>query len=194
MYLIGRLSQMDDASSSNGLVEINGLRALIKGKEAFKEAVAINYGGSSSDYDVMEVTDPADESRIRNGDEFLLTWTGDLISGVDFSPEETKQQIGFSVSKSQIIANNIDKSIVKVYIYQSDGVTIDTSYSGIINLEIKTPTGGTNRRLRFRKGYASFFIKTNDTGSWVIPSRSDRVYDSDSTELIINSTATISSL
>lgn len=182
MFIIGRIA--DKANSVKGLIEISGIHDLVKGEQAFKEAVAQNYGGLPNDYDIFQVTSQTQKDRIMAQDEFEIVWGGDSISSLDFSIEDDKRKIEFTIDKDELQSDNVDRVIVKATVYEADGVTVDLAYKGKINIAITEVDQPSSRVFRFRKGYASISIKTNKVGSWKIPSVS-KLIDRDDEKLVV---------
>jgi hypothetical protein len=142
---------------------------------SYKSAIATNYGTTSDNVSIYYVADDdAIVARITNGDQFVITWAGappsSEISGVSFAAWDAKEWIQFSASKSSILANGSISSIVYAKIYTADKLSIDTSYNGTLDIQIRTPTGQiVLMRFIFNKGQASRILKTTTVGLWNFP-------------------------
>jgi hypothetical protein len=83
---------------------------------AFMEAIAANYGGTAADYTYYTLTEE-ETTRLENGDEYLLVWDGEKLTGLDFKPEDNKGWLRAEVtlSSNKVALNSIDVQKVKVF-------------------------------------------------------------------------------
>jgi len=97
----------------------------------FMEAIAINYGGVASDYAYYTLT-TNEETRIDNGDAYALNWNDGVITGVNFSLENSKGWLKLELSskKAKVTLNIFDNSSVTVYNAASTYVQGDLVFSG----------------------------------------------------------------
>jgi hypothetical protein len=111
------------------------------------------------------------------GDQFTLVWTVDVVTDISFAAYDAIGWIKFSCTKTSILANNHDSSIIYVKIYLADKVTIDTTYTGMLDINIKAPFKGSLMRFIFSKGQASKLFKTSTEGAWNFPVNTNLVGD-----------------
>lgn len=136
----------------------------------FKSAIAANYGGVDLDYYVYSVDESnTDAVRIKNGDEWVAVWTGDVITGVDFSIEDAKKWIDVSVDKLTFSADNKEVVLVKASILLADKSDVDTSFDTNVDIPIKSSDSSYKIRFKFISGKASRAIKTSMAGTWKFP-------------------------
>ena len=114
---------------------------------AYKEAIATNYGGVSTDYYIF-ILDPnsTEAKRIRAGDEHVFIWNGDIITGIDFSIEDNRKLFMIrtvdpdnkSIVKDTIVGNNIDSVVIQTRTCLADG-TLDTSVNATTLIPVIVP-------------------------------------------------------
>ena len=139
----------------------------------FRQAFAANYGGVYTDYYIYQDAETSSDSlRIKNGDQWVAVWTGDVITGVSFAAYDALEWIRFYASKSSILADNRDSSTISAKIYTADKLGIDTTYSGTIDIDISCSRTTAKMRFIFTKGQASKIFKTDTYGLWGFPGTS----------------------
>lgn len=82
----------------------------------FMSAIAINYGGVPEDYSYYTFTFE-EFDRVDDGDEYNLVWDGGALTGVDFSPEDSKGWLRseVSISESKVTFNAVDVQKVRIF-------------------------------------------------------------------------------
>ena len=82
----------------------------------FMSAIANNYGGVAEDYTYYTLTEE-EFARLENGDEYLLVWDVEKLTGIDFSPEDNKGWIRaeLSLSANKVALNSVDVQKVRVF-------------------------------------------------------------------------------
>lgn len=136
------------------------------------------YSGTATDYCIFRINDATIASvRIQNGDEFSLVWDNNIITGVDFTLEDSKPWIRFYTDngKSEILADNMDASVLIIEMWYADKSGIDTSFNSSIRFTVATPTGPAVIKCKFTSGICYKQIRTNLFGDWIFPSNQKRV-------------------
>lgn len=146
--------------------------------------VVNNKGGETTDYEVYSITDDSTIERVLAGDEYSLVWNDGAVTGLNFSPEDSKRLIIFKgvnpdntdELKLEIIADGVDSTIVQctAYVsYESDSVNeVDTNFNETLLIPFNTPSGKRAfSKLQFVNGYAEKNFKTTEYGLWTIPSK-----------------------
>jgi hypothetical protein len=136
------------------------------------ENIIEKYGGTAADYSIYRINDATIATkRIQNGDEFNLVWDNDIISGVDFTIEDSKPWIKFYTEdgKSEILANNMDTAVLIMEMWKADKSGIDITFNSIIRFTITTPRGPAIIKCQFVNGICKKQIKTEVFGDWIFP-------------------------
>lgn len=104
---------------------------------------AINsHGGVASDYLAYQTTDSTIHSRVSNGDEFVGTISNGVVTGLDFTPEDSKGWVRVSTDIDRInLADDGSVSApVNVTVDILDSAkNLDTNYNGVVTLCALTP-------------------------------------------------------
>jgi hypothetical protein len=147
--------------------------------------IPINYGGSSSDYSYYQLS-VNEISRIKDKDEYTLTWVGNNITAISFAVEDAKKWLRLTADKIKAKANGNEKITVtaKVLLYDKSGV--DTSYNGTIVATIHKAKKTGYIQFDFINGVCSKDVKTNDDGDWVIPVESKHITDESSVSIRVD--------
>lgn len=138
-YITGRIS--DRAIVENTDISSNVDLA------AYKTAIAINHGGLPADYFIFSLaSDSVDAKRICAGDEYVVVWDNNTITGLDFTIEDTRKLFmiktvdpdNTSVIKDTIVGNNVDSIIIQTRTCFADG-TLDTSVNASALIPVIVP-------------------------------------------------------
>lgn len=86
------------------------------------------------------VCDASQESRLKNGDSFNLQWTSNVISDIDFSPENAKMYFGFTIDRPFLIANGFDTGFLTISVVDINNIP-QTGFSQDLEIPIETPVG-----------------------------------------------------
>lgn len=116
-------------------------------------------------------TEGSDFKRIMNGDEFVVVWANDKITGVDFSTEDAKGYLKFETNKTEIRGDGVDTATITLTVYQPDKVTVKNITAARL-IPIKTPSGIISARMAITNGIGTLqFKKINDLplGKYSIP-------------------------
>jgi len=135
------------------------------------------FGGATGDYAVLNVDDKStDALQISKNWSFTLIWSGDTITGIDFTAETAKKWIEFfnTSDQSTIEANDREAILLGANVLLDDGLTIDNTFNDFVDVPITTPSTSTFMRFYFVKGKSSKSFKTDIYGQWTLPSNSDR--------------------
>jgi hypothetical protein len=159
------------ASISTGKIIEKGINSLtVKEIDKFKEALSVNYSVTPADIDIYTVDEKSpDSEKIASGAEYTIVKTGGLITGIDFSSEDTKKILKASCSSPKILANGLDTTVVTMEIWKADGSAIDTGYNKTDDIDIQTPSGIFPARFVFSNGVLTYNIITSKPGRWKIP-------------------------
>lgn len=141
-------------------------------------------GGETTDYEVYSITDDSTIERVLDGDEYSLVWNDGDVTGLNFSPEDSKRLIIFKCVnpdnndelKLEIVADGVDTTLIQctVYIsYESDDVNeVDTNFNETLLIPFDSPSGKRAfSKLTFVNGYTEKSFKTTEYGLWRIPSK-----------------------
>lgn len=145
-------------------------------RNAFRAALCTNHSISDSNLSLYYVAD-ADESvvRVMSGDSYTLTWSAAVptgeVNGLSFSTEDAKRWVKITVSKSEILADNTDTTVVTIELWKADKSGIATSVTANADVPILTPNGPRKIRVNLVNGVATKTFKTAIAGEWVIPSK-----------------------
>ncbi len=175
MYLVGKISLKTDAISHNGYVELSHRGnipppAMVQ----YKAGLAANHGVGPDDYDVKDVNDfsASDQDRVRAADEFVLVWTGDVITGVSFALEDAKNIVDFTTASNQeeakISSDGVDTVAVKVKVFEPNGAT-PLSLNGTEYVAVNSPLGTSVVKLDFTNGVANTNLKSALPGRYRFP-------------------------
>lgn len=93
--------------------------------ESLLVALNQNYGTDISLYTVSDDTE--DFSRLQNGDEFSIVWTGNEITGLDWTPEDSKPIVKTTASKTVVAADGVDSVDVRIEVWKPDNSGILTT-------------------------------------------------------------------
>jgi hypothetical protein len=138
----------------------------------FRQALATNYGGDYTDYYIYSVDETdADAIRIKNGDDFVAVWTGNQITGVSFTVEDSKKCISSTTDRTLFMADNREQLMLSLSILKADKSGVDDAFNEFIDIPIKSPDKIYKMRFRFINGKSSRSIKTDVPGSWIFPSQ-----------------------
>lgn len=126
------------------------------------------------------------QKRVLANDEFDLVWddvyweTVDVsgvvtasgynhqIVSLDFSTEDSKNYLSFSVSEEDFDADGVDELRISVEI-KNPNLSELVNYNGRINIPSLTPNGPAKIGFRFVGGKASKAISTTKAGGWKVP-------------------------
>lgn len=142
-YIIGRISD-------HAIVENVDISSSVN-FTAYMEAVSTNHGGSPVDYFAFTLTsDSVDAKRIQAGDEYVVVWDNNVITGIDFSIEDNRKLFMIktvdpdnkSVIKDTILGDNIDSVIIQTRTCSADG-TLDTSVNATVLIPVIVPDNRT---------------------------------------------------
>jgi hypothetical protein len=138
---------------------------------AMRSSLCINYGIADSNLSMLVVTDDsATAIGISDGAEYTAVWTAGEITGVDFTPETTKRIVKVSATKTTILADNTDSTVITIELWKADNSGIATSVTAAVDVPIGTPTGPRKVRMSLVNGVATRTFKTLTAGTWTIPS------------------------
>lgn len=169
MYLVGK-------KITKELLEKSGIYSTGHPTESVIIDSAINrFGGVSSDYSVFIIGDSSEDARrVLDGDEFLLLWENDIIKGISFQPEDSKNTISVSCSKSYIIDDGLDEAVVNIEILDSSE-NIDSNFNDTVLIPIRVNGADGYKRVVFVNGVASVSFTGSQMGRIIMPSNPKRV-------------------
>jgi hypothetical protein len=137
-YIVGRiLDQVIIEQTERNDIDIS----------SYKEAIATNHGGVSSDYYVFALDVESTEAKnIRAGYEHTFIWTNDEITGVDFSAEYNRKLFTIrtidpdnkTLVKDTMVGDGIDSIIIQVKTCLTDE-TLDTSVNATALIPVIVP-------------------------------------------------------
>ncbi len=117
------------------------------------EAYATNYADGDVNNIIYYTATSQEEDRVNNGDEYSLVWSGDTITGLDFSVEDSKYWLSVEKSAPGIKADApADISISNISIF-NDGDTYNQDdlvfhnnaiFKCVVSSTTETPSTGTD--------------------------------------------------
>ena len=135
--------------------------------------IPVNHGGVSDDYSYYEMQG-TDEVRLLDGWEHELVWTDNAITSVDFSAEENKRWLKFSIDKTEISDDGVETVEITLELWKADLSGIETNITASASLAILTPAGERWTKAGVVNGVKVKNFKTTKSGAWVFPSRAKR--------------------
>jgi len=155
----------------------------IPNDDVFKQnAVDIN-GGVLGDYSVYGTSSDEIMEKIFRGDYFVGTLDVEEVTGLDFSIEEAKEYVDFSyVGGLEEIALEVDGSFgtvsVKADVLESDGVTIDTSFTDSLTIDMLDPEGfAVPFKIEYTSGTDTFLFQPTKFGIYTLSNSPIRIGD-----------------
>lgn len=138
--------------------------------EPMRAALCANYSIPDSDLSLYIVPDSSEAAiNIIDGFDHTVEWSGSEIVGVSFAGELAKKYVKVTSSKSTILADNTDSTVISVEVWKADGSGIATSVTASADVPILTPDGIKKVRISVVNGTASKTFKTTKAGVWQIP-------------------------
>jgi hypothetical protein len=129
------------------------------------------YGGAIGDYSIVHLADAgSDALRVMAGDEFVTVWDGDVLTGIDFAPEDAKKWVRCTVDKSQVCFDSRRASIVSVEVWLADKSAIDTAYAGELRVPCRGPTGFFYMAFRALSGRGAKTFLVDEPGTYIFGS------------------------
>lgn len=140
-------------------------------RTSFISAVATNHGTTPSNVSFYYLAESdSSVTRVRNGDSWALTWSGSApsgeINGLNFTVEDAKKWLQFSVDKTGVLANGKEVLTVSITMLTANKSGTDTSFSGDLDIPVSTPGGGVKARFVFFSGKASKAFKFSTSGTF----------------------------
>lgn len=144
-------------------------------------------GDPDTDFSIFRTTDNDIYHKIKLlGDAFELTWSGSLITGVNFDVTSNKIYMSMEFDKDTINADLIDHSNITITMYESDKVTPHTEFNGTMAIPIIGPAvlkaDGTRTPETFHIGFdfingiSNYKFFGHEVGCWRCPAYSDGQY------------------
>jgi hypothetical protein len=170
MYVVGRKNSVDPHTpeNRNGLVEV-APHAFIDNESRFLDAVVANHGGDVADYSLYGPLSPADEARASKADDFVLEWTGDAVTGLDFADEDGKRVVDFIPDKTVVDGDGVDVATVTVTLYEADGSTVASGVNANPIVPIQKGLEVVKTRIDFTAGVATIQVKGTEGKELRIP-------------------------
>lgn len=172
MFITGNISTEE-------LVDKTGTYSRPPSKDAILNRVSEETGVDPTGLFCYRVNDKDIQDRILLNEDFDLIWenvelgsgTGIYqyqITSLDFTPEDSKNYLYFSVSKEDFDADGTDEVRINVQMKTPDlsGVV---DYNDKLNILSVTPNGQAKLGFRFFNGKASKAISTTKAGVWQVP-------------------------
>jgi len=132
MHVAGLISDQGNSASRYGFVEIDYRKNIKGGVAEYLISLAANYGGSPSDYSAYEVPSAEEETVSKYPDDFNLVWSSNEVTDLDYTPLTSTQILKLSLNKNSMIGDNTESADLTVTLYESDGVTVVTTYGDYV--------------------------------------------------------------
>lgn len=111
-----------------------------------------------------------DAVRINQGDEYVLTWNGVMLSGVDFTNLDNKRWVQYQIFSTRILADGIQTAQLMVTVFTAaDKNIVDTGVNGMYDVPVTSPSRTCHFRLNFVNGVADYLFSTQEYGTWYFP-------------------------
>jgi hypothetical protein len=139
-----------------------------------QQIIPNNYGGTSSDYSYLQITE-LEANRYSNGDVYNIIWTDNEITGIDFTPEDSKHWAKLFTSQPAIKDDGIDYAEIKLEVWKPDLSEIAT-YITMLDRRVPviTPKGLSYVRLDIVNGIARANFRSTESGTYIFPSEPKR--------------------
>ena len=152
------------------IIEISGLHFDISDNEKtekFLLALEANHGVSKDDICLFQCPSDSEEyERFNAGDSYDVVWENSAISGLDFTPEDTKKRFLITVSETEIEeGETVD---ITVSLFDSDATTPLTNVNKTLRMPIQTPFGQSKVKMNFVNGVATKTITLKNAGVYTI--------------------------
>ena len=130
------------------------------------DAMISRYGGLSTDYSVYQTTDQAIIKKVLAGKSYnlVLDVQGNL-TGLDFSVEDNKLWLNFSIDKPMILANELDTATLTISVRKADDSGIKLNYQGTDNIPIAFGDRQLWLNVTFVNGVATYPIQASKAWS-----------------------------
>lgn len=140
-------------------------------KNKYKDALSKNYGGTSDDYSILEISGTDSRAlRIAAGDEYTPVWNNGVLTDISFSDWDNKKIIKTTCNKTEILSNGNDSCVITFTLYEKNGITKDEANLNGVYIEVRSPNDFVKLKLDFSKGKAEATFKTTTPGEWLFPS------------------------
>lgn len=137
--------------------------------DKLKQAVAANNSCTPAQVAVYQLPDGSNvTARLRAGDEFVLVWTGNEITAVDFTVYDAKDRLRFNSDKSEILANGIETCKITVRLISASDADVSLNVSGIY-VPVQSPLGIVTKKIDIVAGLVRFDFGTTTPGLWHFP-------------------------
>ena len=140
--------------------------------EDLKNAIAKNYGGTSSGYSVYSIDDAAIIKKIQSGSEWVAAWSDTSINadiiGIDFSAYESKYLISFESDVSEIDADGSSISTITIKFIDNSNNDIFDSIDNIY-IPVQSPICNMLKKVNISNGSVKYELKTTTAGEWKFP-------------------------
>ena len=164
MHFIGKISDQSYVQHS-GIYKTGE-----PNRSQVKASIAREHGGSPNDYDVYFINNDSDlAASISMGASFSLVWEDGYITDIDTTEEDSKKYIDITTDKSSV-TNNSESATITFTMYQSDGVTVDTTFRGAVRLLCSGPVDVFEAEAYLNVGEGSLQFSPDIAGSYEFPS------------------------
>lgn len=130
--------------------------------------------GAAFTVKAWEVTDTALQDRIKAGDEISIQWSNGEITGINFTPEDSKRYVKITSDKGNIAADGADSCTITFEIFESDGITPAAIDTTVLIDVLSSAFGVIPYRVQITGGSAAVIFSTTTPGSWSFPADPQR--------------------
>jgi hypothetical protein len=152
--------------------------------------IVSEFGGVTTDYAVLHIDEKSDDfKRIRKEEaNFILSWTGDVIVGLDFSAYDTWNVVEITADKA--VMNPNETAVITLSMYDANGTDVDGNYNSQIDLDYLKGSGTilTEERIKFKNGQEEFDFTPSEPGIYKFPAN---IWNDNSNNLRVKNQVTV---
>lgn len=150
------------------ILEVSGLKIdlTVQGNlDKYKSALSTNHGIAVENISLKQFANgTTEQTRLKNGDDYSVTWNKNEISGLDFAQEDCKCKFTVSSNKTEMIAGETVE--ITVTMYECDGTTPKTDVNSSFKLPVSSLVGSFCVAMQFSSGVATKVITLNNPGTY----------------------------
>ena len=161
-YIAGR-------KSDQSFVYFSGMTSALIPDANAGAFLADEFGGNPTDYSLYRGdSDTPEGIRVNQGDEYVLVWTANEITGLDFTTQDNKRWLKVAVAADTVLADGVDTVAVTLEVWDKDLVAIEP-LNLTREIPVDSPQGQVRIRITLVNGVATVNFKTTQAGYWKFP-------------------------
>jgi len=131
--------------------------------------IPAKFGGVKSDYTFYKLSN-AQTNKLEDGEEYVIVWTGNLVTDINFNVEGNKRWIKIFTDKTSVKDNGTNKANITIELWDKNLIGVDTSYN---DNNFRLPIVFDNRIIFVRfavvAGVANVKFNPTVAGEYIIP-------------------------